>query len=265
MKAKIESTEFTVELSNLFGYRSMTKIMSGLEKLDVLPPIKEDEFFHGCDGIMIFMEDYGVAVKIEKTESKFGSRVIHPNSLQPLFQQAAGKAIIDVIPGINLDRVGIEDVYNLWDELNKDGVHFRDYARRNMGFIPFQTKEETQGIPATIDSLSVIDSALRTSLENVIFKRPLRKKHLELRKSSYLNSPQEIFYRPLVKAFNESFADKRKMQETWQLCSRFKNEGKLIDGWNEILEKDPELSKFHPDKVVIASKKYKLRKDKSPK
>ena len=237
-------TDFQAYIERFFDDKTLRQVSYIFRKLDIPEPLNSTEFRLGCDGALIFSNEHAMSIKIERLNSKglprSFKRISHPSILQPVFQEKAGKAMIEIYPGVPLENVSEDDVMGFKDILAKDGVDFYDYGIRNVGRLPLSSVKFPNGAPIVIDRLSVdllkTASILRTKLKTDFYEDPAQ-----------ADTEQYKLYKPLHQAFKQVLASNKDTHDAahkaWQLCIEFKKKGTLTAGW---LSKSKFIKETHP-------------------
>lgn len=247
--AKLE-TDFLCYLEKTFDSGTARKVIQAFQKMSLPLPQSYGEFLHGTEGGLVFLNRYGVVIRIEGKKSKLGSeyrfdRINNsPWILKPLASIDAGRAVIEICPGChpetNYDNIGY-----VRDRLREQNINYWD-ARGfcNSGRVPVKTPSFPKGVPVVIDRLAV-----RKLTGNI---KPVR---LALKKRAQeAAQAQEKLYGPLRKTFKNSWPNAPKMARFWALCQRFVQEGKLIAGWNES---EPDNGKA--EEAIEVAGQYEIR------
>jgi len=260
---------FHQALNNRFKSSDALNIVKILHKLDIPIPEKQDEFLSGNDGLILFMDNYNVTVRIEDKEAFFGSRIEHPHILQPIFSAASEKSIVEILPSSTLEDIDDRLVADVKARLYEDGLYFWDDHGGNVGRLPFSTPEFPDGVPIVIDRLAVERVDVSHLLDHLKdFGTPEDLERLETNKpevNDYAGKgEQEKFYAPLRDAFQKTFDNPENsaesIQKAWKICTEFKAEGKLIAGWHGT-DKHIDTPSFIED----IAKKYAKRMPRPPK
>lgn len=229
-------------LSNAFREDSEDAAMHVCSMLTAmgLPLPAQGSIMTGSEGALIFLNDYGITLRIEKTDDQLirGDRVNdHPMVLQPLgSRQISNNVMIEVCPGCKLaqDKSGLKA---LVESLPATGINLWDRQVGNTGLMPFKTAAFPDGIPVVIDRIAVE----KLSDDVLPVKDILAMLNLEL-------NPQEI-YQPLQDAFDVSWPEGQVLpciegfMKFLQKCVEYKNRGYLEAGW---LDAPVEGSKIKP-------------------
>ncbi len=247
------SLYFDEYLKNNFGYFDMKRISKSLINLDITKPTGLDDYLKGLEGCMIFMEEYGIIVKIENKKALIGTRIVDGDILQPLFSREYKNVVLEIFPGINLSGLKEEDSNTLWDKLIEKDIEFWDIGVRNIGSFPFNNNT------AVIDRLSVVDTEENRIVEESRFfsANRLLKEHRKKRIEEYKKSEQYDFYQPLREKFEYHSKKNRSMDKIWENCRELRQEGKLISGWLDLSTIAKETNEDHLTKIVEISKEYK--------
>ena len=251
-------------LVNRFDRKIQEQILEELDKIGITLPEDYSQFYYGHQGNMLFLQDYGISIKIEKNNcanSRF--RALHPNILQPIAQIRARNVDIDIIPGVDLNIVTHKENDCLISLLKQDNISFYDDGLRNIGTIPAIDEERPNDGTVVIDSLASYDRSLeRASTTETKLEYITRvKKVIKHRKNLYKGSPQEKHYRPLKDIFDIALASGKRedFDKAWKACLKFKEEGKLISGWSTLEVNRKEAisgADKHPE-IDSISKEYK--------
>jgi len=235
-------TDFDKTVRNRYGDHTLQEIKSYLNKLQLPVPEKGTQYFYGRTGFIIFINRYGVVIRMEEKDddAKYICRVNDSDFiLKPLSTQIVGDLVAEVCPGYHRNTTE-KSVLIVKAMLKDEGIHFYDNLIENVGLSPFKTPEFPEGRPTLIDRLSV--SRLTEATNDI-------RQALANREASI----EDKAYAPLVQAFadawptGQSAPDKDKTEKCWQLCAQFKAEGKLVTGWNE---------REHNHPATIAGKSY---------
>jgi hypothetical protein len=216
-------------------------------------PKDKTEFLDGTEGALLFLNKYGVTIRIEKTDTHAdGYTVDRINDsgwiVKPLATINAGKATIEIIPGTHLEKDIAKDKY-LHDELRHQNVGYFDRGVRNIGRLPITTPTFPEGVPVIIDRLAVrklMDSTapIAEALKN--------KQSLEAEQA------QEKLYGPLRKTFETAWPEPQKMQQFWQQCEQGVKEGKLVAGWNEYKRLSSFIDDDKSSTISNIARKYEV-------
>lgn len=190
-----------------------------------------DETGPGTEGWLVFINDYGLVLRIE-TEQRFESRRKFdrinndPDILQPLVTMPADRFVAELCPGVDFGWG--RDVADLRHNLAGRGIKFWDDKTSNIGRIPVHTEEFPSGKPVVVDRLGV---------------RYMRFGNLSLqawsaRMFGAKKSPdiQAEFYAPLRWAFQKavSTGSTQDVKAAWDIAAAFKAEGKLLSVWDTL-------------------------------
>lgn len=206
-KAKVPVRRFSEE-----EVEGVLKLMAELQ----LPlPQDKTEFMAGTEGCIVFINRYGVVLRIEE---KTAETDINDNDrvLQPLARFQVGKAVVEICPAC-----AFENDKGRYQELKKSlkesGLKLWDSGLRQLGRIPCKTPEFPEGMTVVVDR-----GAVRRLDENVKAAKTALQKH---------------FYGPLLKKMAEADTgkglDAAKVKEFWTQCEEFVRAGKLVAGWND--------------------------------
>ena len=216
--------------------RDIRKIKETLTSLQLPIPHNKDEFLCATEGVLLFLNDYGVVIRIELNNrnielSKLGFAKVdnHPHILQPLFEIETEYFSIGIFPGCKINQD--QEIANvLRKKLQQDDVNFWDDQPENVGLIPLSTLDKrAQDIPVVIDVTAVETLSKSVQKVRAALDKKYRQKNLDA---------QARFYEPLRKAFvtawdpeTHSF-EADKVREAWSLCLEYKKQGKLIPAWD---------------------------------
>ena len=230
----LPKTEFVYSLQYKFKDDATTSaVLDAFEKMGVPFPESGHEYMDGTEGMLVFLNLYGIVIRIEKKSDFVTScvkpdRVYSPWVLQPIASIDAGEAIIEICPGCSLQK-DPKKIDDLSVRLYVQKINLWDDQLSNLGCVPFKTSYFPNGIPVVIDRLAVEELT-----EDVAMVRfPLEKSRKMLEESLQAEKAQEKLYGPLRQAFDSAWPDTQKMKQFWALCLRYENEEKLVAGWNE--------------------------------
>jgi hypothetical protein len=220
------SGPFEDYLAEKMNPETARKVVSDFKKLQ-LPLPQEGDFLKGTEGALVFINRYGVAIRIEKTHPEFTDNIVrlnhNPLVLRPIASIKALDAMIEICPGTHSDNRE-RDSAKIKELLAKVGVDFWDDGAHNIGRLPFKNIHFPQGLPIVIDRLAV--SKMSEHLAPV-------KKLLDIMNLD--KDPQEHLYGGLSRAFHDAWHgdEKEKISTFWNKCAAAVKEGTLIAGWNE--------------------------------
>jgi hypothetical protein len=222
------SGPFEDYLADKMNPETARKVVADFKKLQ-LPLPQDGDFLKGTEGALVFLNRYGVVLRIEKTRPEFTDHIVrlghNPLVLRPIASIKALDAIIEICPGTHSDSRE-RDSAKIKDLLAKVGVDFWDDGAHNIGRLPFKTPQFPEGLPIVIDRLAV--SKMSEHLAPV-------KKLLEIMKLE--KDPQQHLYGKLSEAFHDAWhstgGDTAKIAAFWNKCAASVKDGTLIAGWNE--------------------------------
>lgn len=215
------------------GGDTLQKVADVLTALNLPVPEDGSAFMKANRGALLFSNYYGVTIRIEEsfplletqTDAPISRLPDYPLMLQPVARFDAGLAVVEVCPGTNLanDRFYAD---TLWRLMFEGGLDFFDDGIHNVGLLPVKTPKYPRGVPVVIDRLSVL---VLTEKSDRVGKA--------LKSIGCKEDPQKI-YAPLRKAFMKSQKKDKTLnpagvKKFWRLCRKFREQGKLVDGWNQ--------------------------------
>jgi len=222
--------DFEGYLADKMNPETAKKVVDIFGKLQ-LPLPKKGEFLEGTEGALVFLNRYGVVLRIEHKKPEFTDNIVrldnNPLVLRPIASIPAKDAIVEVVPGSHSDG-SEKDSLKVKELLAKANVDYWDDGAHNIGLLPFKTPQFPNGIPVVIDRLAVAKFSERLKPVKVLLKA------LGLK-----SDPQEALYGKLTEAFNAAWrkgtaqVDAPKMAAFWRQAERSLKAGQLIAGWNE--------------------------------
>jgi len=220
---KQPATLFAVSLqqNNLFDSQTARAIIDTFQQLGLPVPQRDNEFMHGSEGRIIFLNDYGLVIRIEENNSRINDS---PWVLQPIASIKAGAATIEICPGVHFEP-DEKDKDALSKLALQDGLKFWDAGAKNMGRLPVKTPHFPEGVPVVIDRPSVF--RLPEGGQEITEAAPEDKAKYN---EAVLAQKR---YEPLQNLFKKCWPDTQKMKKFWQECESFQQQGKLVAGWNE--------------------------------
>ncbi len=218
----LNHTYFTISLESHFDPDTISRISYALEKLPIPTPKYADESLVGAGGSLILSNKLSLAIRIEQTKQLILKDDIEDNGyiLKPIASIKLKNATIRVCPAVNVNK-HILVAEELKKTLKETSVLFWDSQENNVGNIPIKTPKFPKGVNVVID----ISGVKKFSSYPNRIKGALEKE---------AEKAQDELYSPLRKAFKEAWNDKNKAPEFLSLCQIFKEQGKLIAGWNNI-------------------------------
>ena len=239
-------------------------VLDTFKKMGLFIPETPDEFLRGTDGVLVFLNRFGIVIRVEYKNTRDPHSVttsdrisISPWILEPLASIDAGGAIIELCPGCLLETDKEKSKF-LYKQLKKQNIKFWDHTISNSGLVPIRTPLFPEGIPVVIDRGAVREltgglSYVRTLLG--IFKS---------KKAREAATVQEELYKPLRDAFDEAWPDKSELPDTlkmkrfWNLCESYTKEGKLAAGWKDGIYTIDSYYKQEEAKNVAAAYETRL-------
>ena len=247
----IPHADFVNYLKDKFDDNTAREVLEIFKKIGLPAPADGKEFLRGSEGALIFLNPYGLVMRIEyrntetaHTAYPFDRINDSPWIIQPLASIDAGKATIEIIPGVRFEEKETNSDY-LVCKLREQSVNFWDAGRPNTGRVPMKTPKFPDGIPVVIDRLAV-----RKLSESVA---PL-KRALETAEAKEAAEAEEKLYAPLRQSLSEAWTDPQKMQQFWRLCQSYVRDGKLVAGWNE-----QRVHNIKTDRAANTAKEYESK------
>ena len=245
-------TDFINYLLRKFGKESAQQVRDVFEKMNLPLPKEANQYLKSNEGCILFVNKYGVVVRIEPQtpEKDYYVRVNDSGCiLQPLASIDAGKAVVEICPGgdVEKDEASIDYIKEL---LKDEGLHFSDDQLENLGRLHTDNEKYPKGILVILDRLAV--SNMKGDVKIVTNKLGEEAK-----------KEQERFTSPFRKAFKEGLADNSKMHKFWDLCESYVADGKIITGWNDnsdFFDKIEYLSKTSRAEEVAKYYAHTLKK-----
>lgn len=154
---------FVRGLRKYFDQPTTDKVMHVLRALQVPIPQEETQYMPSQAGILFFSNTHSVMFRIETPTSfvpddegfSTGTAVRANDSawvLQPLAAIEAGKALVEILPGIHPETDDVESRKLYW-KLWADGYTYWDERLDNVGRLP-SLKEGEEGTPVVLDRLA---------------------------------------------------------------------------------------------------------------
>ncbi len=252
---ELQKMTFSGYLQQLFGKTSADNVLEVFDRLGLPAPRSGKEFLAGAEGGLVFLNQYGLVIRIEHSDpenGRFGWSRVDDSGwvLRPLAGIEAGHAHVEICPGCNLEQDARKIDY-LKKRLEEQRIDFWDRWLVNIGRVPVCTERFPEGMPVVIDRLAVC--ALTESAE------PVAKALAQ--EAQDAAEVQETLYAPLRAALDEAWPDKegpadaKKMQTFWKLCAQYVADGKMVAGWNQA-----EIGVYYKTDIVInVAKTYGAR------
>lgn len=246
-EVELPKTDFCAYLTEKFGRETAAQVVESFQKMGLPAPQKEDEFMEGAEGGLVFLNKYGLSIRIESAD--FPKDEWKPDRIndsgwviQPLATLQAGSAIIEICPGCNLAS-NRDYLTHLKGNLESQGSKFFDVRISNIGHLPVKSPSFPDGVPVVIDRLAV------QRLTNDI--KPASEAIKLLAEEAAL--AQKTLYAPLREAFAAGYQG-GKMDNFWNMCRQYVAEGKLVAGWTQASE-----SSGKPYNAARSAKTYALK------
>jgi hypothetical protein len=229
---------FCLELKWAFDKDRITilEVLETFKKLGIPAPQKHGEFLSGKEGLLVFLNKYGIVIRIEKPDEKLGFRAVRVNDevlvAKPLASLKAGGAVIEISLGVRQETKP-ENVKYLREALAARGIEYWDHKLSNTGRAPIYTPHWPDGVPIVIDRGAVRRLTKKTKPISDALKKKYAMEAAEARKAL------EEIAAPLRQAFKKALPNKKalpdpeKMKAFWKLCEGIMQQGKLVAGWCE--------------------------------
>ena len=192
------------------------------EKMGLPAPQEKGEFLPGIDGALVFLNKYGVVIRIEEPQKSgtYRSDRIKDNAriLKPLGSIQIGAVVVEMYPALAPEKK-LANVKCLREKLESEGIEFYDHKISNVGRSPVKTEKFPEGEPVVIDVNAVRRNPMFIETEKIVNPEWMKQ--------------HDAFYAPLREALKVSWPDPIKMKAFWNLCSDYVQEEKLIAGWNK--------------------------------
>lgn len=196
-----------------------------------LPMPELHDYLRATSGAIIFVNQYGFLIRIEKTymgRVNDSPWVLQPfGSIELKLSGLYDSAIIEICPGVLPASKEKELKAVVKGAENCGGVDFGDHQVANIGILPFKTPTFPKGVPIVIDRPSVT----RLVADVAHIKKALHYMRVD-------KDPQELLYADIKEAWKDAFgkgmdaADPVKIKTFLDLCLRAKEEGRTMSGWN---------------------------------
>lgn len=219
---KKSNTDFIKNLKRKFGEETAEQVLEAFDKLNLPAPTRSNQYLNSNEGCLVFLNKYSIVVRVEPQtpEKNFYVRVNDSGCiLQPLASIDAGKAVVEICSGCNVEKDESSIKY-IKELLLDEGLIFSDPQLENLGRMHTDNPKFPKGVLLILDRLAV--SKIKKDAK--IVKNPL----IEDAKKE-----QERIFAPFRKTFREGLVDNSKMNKFWDLCESYASEGKFIAGWND--------------------------------
>lgn len=194
------------------------KELNIFDMLQLPIPKDKSEYLHGTLGALIFLDDYGCVLRIERLVNK--RDIEHPHLLDPFIKFDLGGFEIGIYPGTK--TTNSEEVRDyLVEAFDKDNLDFMDNQIANAGVIPVKTVDFPNGFPVVIDVPSVAKLSHNKQIKSAV------------------RNVQAEFYKEIIDVAKDvidketGLPIKEKMQEFWQVCKKSRKNRVTIPGWRE--------------------------------
>lgn len=246
---RLARSPFALYLASTFEDEATVKgVLDVMDKLGLPLPESHREFMAGTEGALLFLNKYGVVLRIERQQHPDGGgdnfgfyeagdfsfeRIdSNPWVLAPIATLTAGAAIIEICPGCHVEG-DINVNKDLQRKLRREGVDFWDDGLRNIGRVPVKTPSFPAGIPVVVDRLAVRELTQKVSPLKKALKDITGITRREEKECKEAQTAEENLYRPLQESFAAAWPDRKKMKDFWALCVQYVANGGLVTGWNE--------------------------------
>lgn len=231
--ARTKGGRFSNYIESRFGAETLREISRVFKKLRL--PLPKEEFLGGTEGALIFLNPYGMVLRIEAREGEMtraGIGRVDDSAwvLRPVASISAGKAVIELCPGCKMNGE-YKDAMTVHGKLAREGIDFWDLgilgdATRNIGMMPIKMPGFPKGVPVVVDRLAVARLSAGAA---------------DVRRKLTAADPQERLYGPIRRLFEKVWLEEVKPEnitEFWLKCCQAKEQGKLVPGWNEYYGDD---------------------------
>lgn len=154
-----EKSYFEERMMRKFGSSTAREIVEKMNDLQIPLPRSSAEFISGTSGALLFSNKYGVVLRIEEEDGAGYNSANRANDsiwmLQPLGAVKAGKAHIEICPGVHYENRDVESrklYWRMWGE----GYHLWDERIDNAGRLPFKTPEFPEGVTVSVDRMAAV-------------------------------------------------------------------------------------------------------------
>ena len=180
-------------------------------------------------GRLIFLEDYGLVIRIDLNRGDFKPAPEHDLVLQPLKRFKYGSAVVSILPAIKVlefDKNWLKTAKSLRKTLGKDGIKYWDIQHENTGLI-YSTKLNKY-VPVVLDqdAARYADPAPQF-IEQV--KKALNTQNKKNGQTENFNGLQSLFT-PLAQKLDKGLKNKD-LKDFYQAARKMLSTGKLENGW----------------------------------
>ncbi len=232
---KVPDTEFFHAVQGMFGDDACRKVAETFEGLQLPPPVKATEYLSSLDGFIVFLNEFGIVLRIEISDSDPDRSAIadrvenNPFILSPLLSVNAGSATVEICAGVHQeeDKGRIQDTA---DYLKNMDYRFWDRKFSNAGRLPVKTPHFPEGVTVVIDRGAVEDLSESTRSVRELLERVFKRDKIR----QEVQRAQKELYQPIKKALAllwKNRGDASYAEAAWSLCRRYVAEGKLVAGW----------------------------------
>lgn len=264
----LPQTDFAAYLEQIFGGVTARDVLKTFDRLGLAAPENEIEFVLGTEGVLVFLNRYGVVIRIEHDDKRADIPREHqydrindsPWVLRPLASLKTGDAIFEICPGCATSDDKSES-FALAQQLRLDGINFWDEGAHNTGKVRLRTPAFPHGITVVIDRgavnrLTAAVSATRHALAERAAETAAAEEALQ------------DLYGPLCDVFLDRWQSGARLTDFWRLCRDYTAAGKLVAGWNEgaaaAEEEDGYVSKQSRAVTAAAAYEKNLRRKDKP-
>tara|TARA_B100000686_G_scaffold353256_1_gene458149 strand:- start:1444 stop:2217 length:774 start_codon:yes stop_codon:yes gene_type:complete len=224
-------SKFLQDLSETFCAESADTVRRFMDAMGLPLPGTYDEYMDSLEGSMIFLDRYGLVLRIEARDTSLCQELgndwqrvnDHPLVLRPLGSVYSPKAVIEVCPAVHVGT-DIEVSQKLGAALKSDGVNYFDQYPQNSGYI-----QQPDGRMEAV----VVDRLSCTYLTDQLDAYDqLAQKH---------SDPQALFD-PLREAFDHAMklpsmkAMRRSLSFFLSKCEDYRKRGHLVCSWHGSAE-----------------------------
>lgn len=209
-----------------------------------LPLPARDSVMVATAGVMVFLDDYGLTIRIEKTDHWTGAHIAdHPLMLGALLQRRLlPQVVLEICPGVHTTKDRALQRKFL-KATNGSGIKMMDTQVANIGILPGS------------DQIVIIDRMAARHLEGftALWQRIVARQ---------LHHPQKALYGALQEAAEQAWRkdqalpDAAGLQKFMQLAQQAKQDGVLVSGWVNDDHMQPLYAANKPSMATAAGRAY---------
>jgi hypothetical protein len=231
--------EFEEALADRFGKKTAARVLQAFGTIGLPVPQDETQFLRGTDGLLVFVNRYGLVVRVEKTKPDRGVRVDNPWVVPAFATLPLGRATIEICPGGEFEEQDFS--WHISRRLNPDKLEMWDQGVRNLTRVTaWKTPHFPEGVSLVADRMAVGKLTRGAGFVRALLEKSglaqstlPKKSQKQIEEEAEILSAREKSWGPVMRLFDGAVKGENRWEQAWAACADLVERGQLLIGWNK--------------------------------